>query len=54
MHYEATSGHHLNKLGRPHIPNATYQVPRSPAFWFWRRGFKGFLPYMGMEVILVM
>ena len=32
-----------NKLGRPHIPNATYQVPRSPAFWFWRRRFlKGF------------
>ena len=35
--------HHLNKLGRPHIPNATYQVSRSLAFWFWRRRFlKGF------------
>ena len=33
----------MNKLGRPHIPNATYQVPRSSAFWFWRRRFlKGF------------
>ena len=29
----------LNKLGRSHIPNATYQVPRSSAFWFWRRRF---------------
>ena len=27
------------KLGRPYIPNATYQVPRSSAFWFWRRIF---------------
>ena len=35
--------HHLNKLGRPHIPNATFQVSRSLAFWFWRRRFlKGF------------
>ena len=25
------------------MPNATYQIPRSPAFWFWRRRFlKGF------------
>ena len=33
----------MNKLGRPHITNATYQVPRSQAFWFWRRRFlKGF------------
>ena len=33
----------MNKLGRPHIPDATYQVPRSSAFWFWRRRFlKGF------------
>ena len=23
----------------PHIPNATYQVPRSLASWFWRRRF---------------
>ena len=29
----------MNKLGRPHIPNATYQVPRSLAFWFLRRRF---------------
>ena len=35
--------HHLNKLGRPQIPNATYKVSRSLAFWFWRRKFlKGF------------
>ena len=27
-----------NKLGSPHILNATYlKVPRSSAFWFWRR-----------------
>ena len=33
----------MNKLGRPNTPNATYQVPRSSAFWFWRRRFlKGF------------
>ena len=54
MHYEANLtlmlsrsrsswDHHLNKLGRPHIPNATYQVSRSLALWFWRRRFlKGF------------
>ena len=36
---------HLNALGsnfdldvgRPNTPNATYQVPRSSPFWFWRR-----------------
>ena len=43
MHSEAnftsTSSYYLNKLDRPHIPNATYQVPRSSAFWFWRRRF---------------
>ena len=39
----STYDHHLNKLGKPHIPNVTYQVPRSSAFWFWRRRFlKGF------------
>ena len=33
----------MNKLGRPNTPNATYQVPRSSAFWFWRKRFlKGF------------
>ena len=33
----------MNKLGRPHIPDATYQVPKSSAFRFWRRRFfKGF------------
>ena len=30
-------------FGRPHIPNATYQVPISQAFWFWGRFFKRFL-----------
>ena len=38
----STKDHYLNKLGRPYIPNATYQVPRSSAFWFWRRFLKGF------------
>ena len=34
---------YLNKLGRPNTHNATYQVPKSSAFWFWRRRFlKGF------------
>ena len=28
-------------LGKPYIPNVAYQVPRSSAFWFWRRFFKG-------------
>ena len=33
----------MNKICRPYIPNATYQVPRSSTFWFWRRRFlKGF------------
>ena len=33
----------LNKLGRTNTPNATYQVLRSSAFWFWSRRFlKGF------------
>ena len=27
---------------RPHIPNVTYQVPISLAFWLWRRILKGF------------
>ena len=31
----------LKSIRRPHIPNATYHVPRSLAFWFWRF-FKGF------------
>ena len=35
----------FNKLRRPYIPNATYQVPISQAFWFWRRRFlNGFNP----------
>ena len=39
----STQDHHLIKLCRPHIQNATYQIPRSSAFWFWRRRFlKGF------------
>ena len=33
----------FEQSGRPHIPNSTYQVPRSSAFWFWRRRLlKGF------------
>ena len=35
----STFEHHLNKLGRPYIPNDTYQVQRSSAFWFLRRRF---------------
>ena len=51
----STQIHHLCKLGRAHIPNVTYQVPRPLVFWFQRRRFlKGFLPYMGMAAILVM
>ena len=43
----STKDHHLNKLGRPHIPNATYQVPRSSAFWSWRRRFLMFFTIYG-------
>ena len=32
----------FEQTGKSHIPNATYQVPRSQAFWFWRRFRKGF------------
>ena len=36
----------LCKPGRAHIPNATYQVPRSIAFWFQRiRYLEGFTIY---------
>ena len=35
----STYDHHLNKLSRPHIPNATYLLPRSMAFRFRRRRF---------------
>ena len=36
-------------------PNATYQATRSLALWFWRRKFfEGFLPYMDVATILVM
>ena len=39
----STQDQYLNKLGRPRIPDATYQVLRSRVFWFWRRRFlKGF------------
>ena len=31
----------FEKFGRAHIPNATYQDPRSLVFWLWRR-LKGF------------
>ena len=29
----------MNKFGSTHAPDATYQVSRSSAFWFWRRRF---------------
>ena len=32
-------GSHLNKLGSTRAPDAAYQVSRSSAFWFRRRGF---------------
>ena len=38
----STQDHRLNKLGSSHIPNGTYQVPRSSIIWFWRRFLKGF------------
>ena len=39
----STWDHYLNKLGKPHIPDTTYQVSRSLALRFWRRRFlKGF------------
>ena len=41
--------HHLNKLGRPHIPNATYQV----LLVLEKKIFKRFLPYMGVVAIFV-
>ena len=30
----STKDHHLNKLGRYHILNASYQIPRSLSVWF--------------------
>ena len=51
----STQDHHLNKLGRSHIPNATHT--KSQGHWPSGSGedfFKGLLPYMGVGVILVM
>ena len=42
----SSKDHHLNKLGRPCIPDAIYQDSAIKLSWFWR-----FLRY-GMEVIL--
>ena len=50
----STQHHHLNKFGSSRAPDTTYQVSRSSAFWFRRRNFLRFLPYMGMAAILVM
>ena len=50
----STQGHQLNKLGSTRVPDAAYQLSRSLAFWFQRRRFLRFLPYMGMAAILVM
>ena len=44
----------MNKLGRLHIPNATYQVQRVIRLLVLEKIFKGFLPYMGVAAILVM
>ena len=32
----STYDNHLNILGRPHIPNNTYQIQRASPFWFWK------------------
>ena len=37
---------HLNKLGRPHIPIVTYQIPRSLTFSFLRKLLKVFFYYI--------
>ena len=65
----STKDHHLNKLGRPHIPNATYQSPGHQNtgywegrflkgfhhLWAWQwKTFKGISPPMDMAVFLVM
>ena len=50
-----SQGHHLNKWWWAWVPNATYQVSRQSAWWFWRRRFfEEFFPYMGMVAILAM
>ena len=43
----------LSKFGRPCIPSAAYQVPKSLSFWFLRRIYT-FLSYMSVVAILVM
>ena len=50
----STQGNHLNKHGSTAAADATYQLSRSSAFWFQRRWFLRFLPYMGIVAILVM
>ena len=35
--YMSIQGHHLYKLCKAGIPDATCQVSRSQEFWFWRR-----------------
>ena len=48
----STYNYHLNKLGRTHIPNATYQVLMPSGFG---EDFKRFfLLYMGVAAISVM
>ena len=49
----STQVHHFNKFVSTRAPNAANQVSRSLAFWFRRRNFLRFLPYMGMAAILV-
>ena len=49
-----SQGHHLSKLGSTWAPDYAYQVSRSSAFWFQKRRFLRFLPYMGMAAILLM
>ena len=49
----STYGHHLNKLGRPWVLNATYTKIQPQSFLgSGEEDFQVFLPYMGMAVIL--
>ena len=42
----------MNRLGKPHIPNATYRVRRSSrSLLVLEKISKGFLPYMGVTSI---
>ena len=50
----STKGHNLCNFRKTRSLDATYQVSKQSAQWFWRRKFYGFSPYMGMAAILAM